>query len=63
MPEVATLFLVWQEPGDRALAGWVPYPSIRPGLIDDHSLFNWLREKVRATVGEEDDLARLRAVD
>ena len=58
----ACMLLCWQEPGDRALKGWAPYPGINPGLMTEEGLTRWLRDQVRATMAEVDDRARLHAV-
>lgn len=57
-PEAAVLLLTWQDPTDRALAGWAPYPGLGP--VTGDNLVHWLRERMRTTPNEDEDLRRLR---
>ena len=57
-PEAAVLLLTWQDPTDRALSGWTPYPGL--GLLTGDNLVHWLAERMKSTLNEEDDLRRLR---
>ncbi len=59
----ALLLLTWQEPSDRALKGWSPYPGLCPGTLTEVGLTMWLKDHMRTSMAEVDDLARLRAVD
>ncbi len=49
VPEAALLLLVWQEPSDRALAGWAPYPGFRPHRMSGESLARWFRGQLQRT--------------
>jgi hypothetical protein len=61
-PGTAVLFLVWQQPTDRALAGWAPYPGLHPEGMSAESLTHWLRDQVLRTSGEEYDVTSLNRV-
>ena len=45
-PACALMMLIWQEPTDRALVGWCPYPSMRPNNWGDDARRRWLAEQV-----------------
>jgi hypothetical protein len=62
-PGAAALLLFWQEPGDRALTGWTPYPSLHPDAMSAEALTRWLREQMFRTGSEEHDAAQLRGID
>jgi hypothetical protein len=51
VPEAALWLLVWQEPTDRALAGWCPTPSVDRFLPPGECRFRWWR----MLVSEEPD--------
>jgi hypothetical protein len=57
-PEAAVLLLTWQDPTDRALSGWSPYPGLGP--LTGDNLVHWLSERMRPTLSEDDDMRRLR---
>lgn len=59
MPSTGLLLLVWQQPSDRALAGWTPYPGLLLETMSEVTLTSWLREKIRITGAEAYDLALL----
>lgn len=44
--DAALFFLLWQEPGDRALAGWTPFPPAHLPPRDNESLMNWFRHRL-----------------
>lgn len=45
------LFLVWQQPTDRALTGWNPLPHL--GYVTDQAAMEkWLREYVVMDIAE-----------
>jgi hypothetical protein len=62
-PGTAALLLFWQDPGDRALAGWSPYPGLHPEGMSTESLTRWLREQLVRTSSEEHDVATLHHVE
>lgn len=62
-PATALLLLVWQAPTDRALSGWTPYPGFQSGRVPSKGLTDWLKDQMRTSMAEVDDLARLHAVD
>lgn len=55
------MLITWQTPTDRALAGWTPYPGVRPADFDEDGLIKWLEGRMWITTGETGDLLRLRA--
>lgn len=63
VPGAAMLFLVWQDPSDRALAGWTPYPGLHPDGMNVETLTRWLHDQVQQTFSEEHDAAVLNRVD
>ncbi len=51
VPETAALFLTWQQPTDRALAGWNPFGDIARSMSED-ALVRWLESRLIMTRDE-----------
>lgn len=46
------MLLVWQEPTDRALAGWCPFPGLDLSRFPGNRLQDWLADMCRVTQAE-----------
>lgn len=49
------MLLIWQQPTDRALAGWAPYSGHNGGAPSE---MQWMRDKLRLGGTERDSYAR-----
>lgn len=58
----ACLLLVWQEPTDRALAGWCPFPG-HDRERSVHTEMQWLTDKMKMETSERQSHERMGNTD